>query len=163
MKISKSVFDTNFPEGCTARDLWKVCNDYGTVVDVFIPFKKSKAGKRFAFVRFIKVINLDRLVENLCTIWIGLHHLHANVARFHRPIKPSVSIPKEPNKGFSKDSFASVLKSGSQPTVKEFDTSEPALILDGSCIKEYDFSFSLMGKVKDVAAIPNLCSILSNE
>nr|GEW64906.1 uncharacterized protein [Tanacetum cinerariifolium] len=88
MKISKSIFIINFLEGCTARDLWKVCNDYGTVVDVFIPFKKSKP---------------------------------------------------------------------------EFDTSEPALILDDSCIKEYDFCFSIMGKVKDVAAIPNLYSILSNE
>nr|GFA74014.1 RNA-directed DNA polymerase, eukaryota, nucleotide-binding alpha-beta plait domain protein [Tanacetum cinerariifolium] len=39
---------------CTPKDLWKVCNDYGTVVDVFIPNKKSKAGKCFAFVRFIK-------------------------------------------------------------------------------------------------------------
>ncbi|GJR16633.1 RNA-directed DNA polymerase, eukaryota, nucleotide-binding alpha-beta plait domain protein [Tanacetum coccineum] len=163
MKISKSVFVTNFPDGCTARDLWKVCNDYGSVVDVFIPFKKSKAGKRFAFVRFIKVINLDRLIENLCTIWIGRYHLHANAARFNRPIKPSVSTPKEPFKGFSKDSFASVLKDGSQPPVKELDTSEPVLVLDDSCIKEYDFSFSLIGKVKDVAAIPNLYSVLSNE
>nr|GEX25480.1 hypothetical protein [Tanacetum cinerariifolium] len=34
---------------------FKVCNDYGTVVDVFIPNKKSKVGKRFAFVRFIKL------------------------------------------------------------------------------------------------------------
>nr|GEU40285.1 RNA-directed DNA polymerase, eukaryota [Tanacetum cinerariifolium] len=53
-KISKSVFVTNFPEDFTARDLWKVCSDYGTVVDVFIPFKRSKSGKRFAFDRFIK-------------------------------------------------------------------------------------------------------------
>ncbi|GJR30780.1 retrovirus-related pol polyprotein from transposon TNT 1-94 [Tanacetum coccineum] len=35
---------------------------YGTVVDVFIPDRKSKVGKRFAFVRFIKVDNVDRLV-----------------------------------------------------------------------------------------------------
>nr|GEX02832.1 RNA-directed DNA polymerase, eukaryota, nucleotide-binding alpha-beta plait domain protein [Tanacetum cinerariifolium] len=54
VKISKSVFVSNFLEGCTAKDLWKVCNDYGTVVDVIIPNKKSKVGKRFAFVRFIK-------------------------------------------------------------------------------------------------------------
>nr|GEY11655.1 RNA-directed DNA polymerase, eukaryota [Tanacetum cinerariifolium] len=53
-KISKSVFISIFPDDCTSRDLWKVCKDYGTVVDVFIPNKKSKAGKRFAFVRFIK-------------------------------------------------------------------------------------------------------------
>nr|GEU68935.1 copia protein [Tanacetum cinerariifolium] len=45
-KILKSVLISNFPDDCTNRDLWKVCNDYGTVVDVFIPNKKSKAGKR---------------------------------------------------------------------------------------------------------------------
>nr|GFB92350.1 RNA-directed DNA polymerase, eukaryota, nucleotide-binding alpha-beta plait domain protein [Tanacetum cinerariifolium] len=39
----------------------------------------SKAGKRFAFVRFIKVDNVDRLVGNLCMLWIGRMHLHANV------------------------------------------------------------------------------------
>nr|GEX90707.1 RNA-directed DNA polymerase, eukaryota [Tanacetum cinerariifolium] len=42
MRISKSDFVFNFPEGCIAKDLWKVCNDYGTVVDVFIPNNKSK-------------------------------------------------------------------------------------------------------------------------
>ncbi|GJR73258.1 hypothetical protein Tco_0085623 [Tanacetum coccineum] len=29
-KISKSVFVSNFPDGCNYRDIWKVCNDYGT-------------------------------------------------------------------------------------------------------------------------------------
>nr|GEW22622.1 RNA-directed DNA polymerase, eukaryota [Tanacetum cinerariifolium] len=44
-KISKSVFITNFPEDCTSKDIWKVCKDYGSVIDVFIPNKKTKAGK----------------------------------------------------------------------------------------------------------------------
>nr|GEW86079.1 RNA-directed DNA polymerase, eukaryota, reverse transcriptase zinc-binding domain protein [Tanacetum cinerariifolium] len=56
-KISKSVFISNFLDDCTSMDLWKVCNDYATLVDVFILNKKSKAGKRFAFFRFIKVLN----------------------------------------------------------------------------------------------------------
>ncbi|GKA15671.1 hypothetical protein Tco_0695418 [Tanacetum coccineum] len=43
------------------------------------------SGKRFAFVRFIKVGNVDHLVENLCTLWIGRAHLHANVGRYDRP------------------------------------------------------------------------------
>ncbi|GKA27181.1 RNA-directed DNA polymerase, eukaryota [Tanacetum coccineum] len=94
-QISNSVFVTNFPDHVLSRDLWKVCSDYGTVIDVYIPLKKSKAGKRFAFVRFIKVVNLDRLIENLCTIWIGRFRLHANVVRFHRGPKPSVWKPKE--------------------------------------------------------------------
>ncbi|GJR75137.1 RNA-directed DNA polymerase, eukaryota [Tanacetum coccineum] len=84
-KISKSVFITNFPDDCSSKDIWKVCKDYGTVIDVFIPNKKSKAGKRFAFVRFIRVLNFDRLIENLKTIWIGSFHLFANPVRFERP------------------------------------------------------------------------------
>ncbi|GJS19697.1 RNA-directed DNA polymerase, eukaryota [Tanacetum coccineum] len=80
---------TNFPDHVTARDLWKVCNNYGVVVDAFIRYKKSKAGKRFAFVRFIKVDNIDRLVTNLCTIWIRHFHLYANVHRFHKERKSS--------------------------------------------------------------------------
>nr|GEW21081.1 putative RNA-directed DNA polymerase, eukaryota, reverse transcriptase zinc-binding domain protein [Tanacetum cinerariifolium]GEW21165.1 putative RNA-directed DNA polymerase, eukaryota, reverse transcriptase zinc-binding domain protein [Tanacetum cinerariifolium] len=43
-KISHSVFATNFPDCVISRDLWKECSVYGTVVDVFIPTKKSKAG-----------------------------------------------------------------------------------------------------------------------
>nr|GEZ25408.1 RNA-directed DNA polymerase, eukaryota, nucleotide-binding alpha-beta plait domain protein [Tanacetum cinerariifolium] len=42
-RISHSIFVTNFPDNITYRDLWKACNLYGTVVDVFIPRKKSQA------------------------------------------------------------------------------------------------------------------------
>ncbi|GJZ55712.1 monodehydroascorbate reductase [Tanacetum coccineum] len=52
----------NLSSRVTAPDLWKVCNDYGVVVYAFIPYKKSKACKRFAFVWLIKVDNIDRLV-----------------------------------------------------------------------------------------------------
>ncbi|GJV31759.1 RNA-directed DNA polymerase, eukaryota [Tanacetum coccineum] len=41
---TQSIFVTNFVEHVTARDLWKVCNGYGVVVDAFILYKKSKAG-----------------------------------------------------------------------------------------------------------------------
>ncbi|GJU10052.1 RNA-directed DNA polymerase, eukaryota [Tanacetum coccineum] len=69
VRISKSVFVSHFPEGCTAKDLWMVCNDYGTVVDVFIPTKKSNVGKRFAFVRFIKRF-LKSEVVYLGGLWV---------------------------------------------------------------------------------------------
>ncbi|GKD44031.1 RNA-directed DNA polymerase, eukaryota, nucleotide-binding alpha-beta plait domain protein [Tanacetum coccineum] len=68
IRISKSVFVTNFPDAYGSRDLWKLCETYGKVVDVFIPNRLSKAGKRFAFVRFIKVDDIDRLLSNLCTL-----------------------------------------------------------------------------------------------
>nr|GEV89176.1 hypothetical protein [Tanacetum cinerariifolium] len=88
-RISKSVFVTNFPNQFSARDLWNVCNAYGKVVDVYIPLKKSKAGKKFAFVCFLKVDNLDRLADNLCTIWIGRLRLHANPVRYQRETRAS--------------------------------------------------------------------------
>nr|GEV48402.1 putative retrotransposon Ty1-copia subclass protein [Tanacetum cinerariifolium] len=60
----------------TARDLWKVCSDYGTVVDVFIPFKRYKSGKRFAFVRFIKLIQATNSFENdERIVWISIEGL----------------------------------------------------------------------------------------
>nr|GEY78712.1 RNA-directed DNA polymerase, eukaryota, nucleotide-binding alpha-beta plait domain protein [Tanacetum cinerariifolium] len=80
------------------------------VVDIYIPLKKSKAGKKFAFVRFLKVDNLDRLIDNLCTIWIGRFHLHANQVRFQRATRSSSVKSTNANVGSAKNSFASVLK-----------------------------------------------------
>nr|GFA43589.1 hypothetical protein CTI12_AA308650 [Tanacetum cinerariifolium] len=90
-RISKSVFVTNFPDNFGSRDLWVLCEAYGKVVDVFIPNRKSKAGKRFAFIRFIRVVDMDRLIGNMCTLWVGRFHLHANVVRYESRIKSSTS------------------------------------------------------------------------
>ncbi|GJZ78736.1 RNA-directed DNA polymerase, eukaryota [Tanacetum coccineum] len=180
VRISKSVFVSNFPEGCTAKDLWKVCNDYGTVVDVFIPTKKSKVGKRFAFVRFIKVINLDRLIENLNTIWIGRFHLFANPARFERPKKPNLSshnnvaaAPSYPRgvdqaKGqFQTGSYVNVVNGSSPAAVNGVwntpVSASPAMVLDDSCVVSRDLGNYVMGEVKQFSSINTLHVILSNE
>ncbi|GKA19100.1 RNA-directed DNA polymerase, eukaryota [Tanacetum coccineum] len=113
-KISKSVFVMNFLDHFSSRDLWNVCTAYGNVIDVYIPLKKSKAGKKFAFVHFLKVENLDRLIGNLCTIWIGRLCLHANPVRFQREIRASTVQATKKNEGFVSNSFASVLKSANE-------------------------------------------------
>lgn len=173
-QISKTVFVTNFPDHIRARDLWGLCKFYRSVVDVYIPLKKSKAGKRFAFIRFIKVNNLERLIENLCTIWIDSFHLYANKVRFNRESiqKRSFnnsnmnqangrgSFPKTMPAGNSNGSFASVLKAGVHTNLI---TSTPTLVLDDSCLMDRDFGNSLMCQVKEVTAIPNLQIILSEE
>ncbi|GKD11676.1 nucleotide-binding alpha-beta plait domain-containing protein [Tanacetum coccineum] len=102
MKISMSVFVANFPEQTSAKDLWNACKQYGHVVDAFIPNKRSKAGKRFGFVRFIKVFHVELLVGNLCTVWIGTHIIHANATRFHRP-KGSINRRQSNLKGEIRD------------------------------------------------------------
>ncbi|GJY24956.1 nucleotide-binding alpha-beta plait domain-containing protein, partial [Tanacetum coccineum] len=63
-KISTSIFVTNFPESFTAKDLFHSCKVYGHVVDSFIPLKRSREGKRFGFVRFINVFNVERAPAN---------------------------------------------------------------------------------------------------
>nr|GEX33138.1 hypothetical protein [Tanacetum cinerariifolium] len=44
-KISSSIFVTNFPDNFSAKELWKACNQYVSVVDAFIPNRRSIAGK----------------------------------------------------------------------------------------------------------------------
>ncbi|GJW34929.1 RNA-directed DNA polymerase, eukaryota [Tanacetum coccineum] len=62
----------------------------------------------------------------------------------------------------SNNSFVYVLKRGSQSHVTP-EITKPALVLDDTCIKEFDFGMSLMGRAKDVSAIPNLPCIISKE
>ncbi|GKD66763.1 RNA-directed DNA polymerase, eukaryota, nucleotide-binding alpha-beta plait domain protein [Tanacetum coccineum] len=177
-KISHSIFVTNFPDSVNSRDLWNKCSVYGTVVDVFIPAKLSKAGKRFSFVRFINVFNLDHLVENLCSLWIGRHHLFANHVRFDRPPKPLVTKADFPplngahkphglgNNQFGSqkvNGFAGSFVSAINGVANPFISPSPALVLDDGCIIERDFSKCAMGRVKDLNSIPNLQVILTDE
>ncbi|GJW26521.1 RNA-directed DNA polymerase, eukaryota [Tanacetum coccineum] len=183
-RISTSIYVTNFPISSTAKDLFHYCKQYGHVVDSFIPAKKSKDGKRFGFVKFINVFDVDRLVGNLCTVWIGSHRLHANVARFSRPVAKDsknngptaekVKLPFAVSKAQSMDSvktskhkqsngfscsFANVVNGVTGPQL----SSSPAIVLDDSCITCRDYSKHVMGKVKDVNSIPNLSTLLYDE
>ncbi|PWA74180.1 hypothetical protein CTI12_AA253200 [Artemisia annua] len=177
-KISTSIFVTNFPEGCSAKELFIACKQYGHVVDAFIPFKRSKAGKRFGFVRFINVFNEERLVNNLCTVWIDRFKLQANIAKFHRSpangnnyhAKKDVGTAKSNSYVSKKDSgnsgvgntYAHVLKGISQNGIKDNEPT-PAIVLDDDCLNSKDMSLSLLGRVKEFASLSNLKSALINE
>ncbi|GJT69110.1 RNA-directed DNA polymerase, eukaryota [Tanacetum coccineum] len=139
-------------------------NPSAKVVDVYIPLKRSKTGKKFAFVRFLKVDNMERLIENLCTIWIGRFHLHANPVRFQRESMASFVQPSKVkiNTGPVKNSFASVLKSNDHKGSPSSDSS-PAIVMDDSCIVDNDLSCSLMGKIKDINALSNIYVIFADE
>ncbi|GJW40974.1 RNA-directed DNA polymerase, eukaryota [Tanacetum coccineum] len=175
-KISTSIFITNFLDSFSAKDLFHSCKKYGHVVDSFIPTKRTKDGKRFGFVRFINVFNVERLVNNLCTIWVGRSKFHANVARFKREyMKGSVNVDKTKNEsnkrkfdGSHKNventvigkSFVSVVKTSRMPIDKE---SPPAIVLEDDCLNAKDLTLSLMGRVKEMASLVNLKKALCNE
>ncbi|GJR43923.1 DIE2/ALG10 family protein [Tanacetum coccineum] len=176
MKISTSVFVTNFPVQVGAKELWHACKQYGQVVDVFIPNRKSKLGKRFGFVRFIKVFDAERLANNLCTVWIGSHRLHANIARFQRPTGQNTSkysgnsVDKRKNtakvsinhgRNIKPNSFVHAVK-GSNPGIT-INNETPTMVLDDDCVNQEDYSHCLNGKIKDFEALTNLKTILGNE
>ncbi|GJU52083.1 RNA-directed DNA polymerase, eukaryota, reverse transcriptase zinc-binding domain protein [Tanacetum coccineum] len=175
-KISTSVFVTNFPDQYGAKDLWNSCKVYGHVVDAYIPNRKSNVGKRFGFVRFIKVSDVERLVNNICTVWVGRYKLHANVARFQRePLNKHnthdmVSGVNRGNVGVgnnvkgakgASNSYAHVVKGIQIP--KGDSDNNPSLVLDDLCLNQTDYSLCLMAKVKDFASLSNLKVVLVNE
>ncbi|GJU59203.1 RNA-directed DNA polymerase, eukaryota [Tanacetum coccineum] len=159
-KVSKSVYVSNFPDDCSSKDLWKACNSYGNVVDVFIPNKKSKSGKRFAFVRFIKVNHLDRLIENLNTIWIGRLHLFANPVRYERPnanptqkgfMRSNDAAPgfRQPKSQVKVGSFANVVIGNRPLSLIHL----PALVLI-SCVVDPDFVAKETYSLVDIEGVP---------
>ncbi|GKE76825.1 nucleotide-binding alpha-beta plait domain-containing protein [Tanacetum coccineum] len=174
-KISTSVFVTNFPDRYGAKDLLNTCKIYGHVVDAYIPDRRSKAGKRFGFVRFINVFDVEHLVKNLCTMWVGNFKIHANVARFQRESVNNIYQAHDNgtnvvNGGDSKSgdgfngtikSYAHVLK---RPQVqKEVIDDVPTMVLDETCLNKEEYSLCLLGKVKEFASLTNLKVVLAKE
>ncbi|GKE11354.1 hypothetical protein Tco_1414905, partial [Tanacetum coccineum] len=105
----------------------------------------SKAGKRFAFVRFIKVDNVERLVGNLCTLWIGRKHLQANVARFDRNSIPSKRVPHKFNHvAPTPTSFVSAVKGVSSGTLLELARTQSEYVAPHS-IKNVRQWFPIIG------------------
>nr|GEZ43549.1 nucleotide-binding alpha-beta plait domain-containing protein [Tanacetum cinerariifolium] len=162
-RISTSIFVTNFPYLFSAKELFHSCKQYGHVVNTFIPSKRSKAEKRFGFVRFINVFNVERLVNNLCTIWVDRFKFHANIARFHRaPLngnkfqeKKDVGINRSGTNVPSKDvgvtgtgkSYVHVVKGYNMSRTMECD-SILAIVLDDDCLYSKDLSKSLLVLLK---------------
>ncbi|GKF17571.1 nucleotide-binding alpha-beta plait domain-containing protein, partial [Tanacetum coccineum] len=148
-RISTSIYVSNFPESFSAKDLFHSCKQYGHVVDTFIPSKRSKDGKRFGFVRFINVFNVERLVSNLCTIWVDRSKFYANIARFHRAPLNKNKVPMEKKFGSnmninnvrekegvttgSSKSYVHAVKVKNMFGALECD-SMPSIVLDDECL-----------------------------
>ncbi|GJV15365.1 RNA-directed DNA polymerase, eukaryota [Tanacetum coccineum] len=106
-----------------------------------------------------EVTNVERLVGNLCTLWIGRMHLHANVVRFERTPFQQSQPPPPTRPGKIAPSFVSAVK-GILPTPV---LSPPAMVLDDSCMVTTDLRNYVMGEVKLFSSVNNLRVILSAE
>ncbi|GKB49781.1 nucleotide-binding alpha-beta plait domain-containing protein, partial [Tanacetum coccineum] len=138
----------------------------------------SKDGKRFGFVRFINVFNMEILVSNLSTIWVDRFKFHANIARFHRAPLNNNKVPTEKKFGSNRNinnvhakegvvtglskSYAHAVKVKNMFGALECD-SMPSIVLDDECLISKDLSKALLGRVKEFASLPNLKIVLKNE
>ncbi|KAJ9556366.1 hypothetical protein OSB04_010980 [Centaurea solstitialis] len=103
-----TFFFSNFPEGESESSMWKTFACQGVVVDLYIAKKRSRWGKRFGFVRFIKVVDWKRLEVDLNNIWVGTYRIRANLARFNRKrnkirdgvVKEGPLVPRECGTGY---------------------------------------------------------------
>ncbi|GKC02517.1 RNA-directed DNA polymerase, eukaryota, reverse transcriptase zinc-binding domain protein [Tanacetum coccineum] len=142
-KISTSVFITNFPESCSAKDLFQSCKQYGHIVDTFIPTKRSKTGKRYHRTP----LNETNVKSNKPGD-IKSNSIH--VAK------------KDTGANGVGNSYVHVVKGQMKSGIKEGDLS-PALVLSDECLQSKDLSKSLFGRVKQFASLANLRTVVSNE
>ncbi|MCH79581.1 hypothetical protein A2U01_0000333 [Trifolium medium] len=97
-KVATSFYVSNFPDDLNMGDLWKIFARFGSLGDVYIPNKVDKWGKRFAFVKFKGVKDVDALSERLEDVWSGKFKLRVNKARFDRNDQTSRVAPPVENR-----------------------------------------------------------------
>ncbi|GKA86101.1 RNA-directed DNA polymerase, eukaryota [Tanacetum coccineum] len=183
-KVATSFFVTNIPDSLDAKGLWNACTPYGRLVDAFVANKRSKAGKRFGFIRYMGVTDPSSFVRSLSNSWVGNFHLYVSVARFQRPnpSKPNTNqFPRTshpiPNPNFSKpnpnpnnsdqQSFASIVHGNpypKPPNANNLQVTTCAVTLDDKdLIGVDDTSRVLLAKLKDLDSASNMYVICKNE
>ncbi|WJX76190.1 hypothetical protein P8452_59633 [Trifolium repens] len=93
--ITTSFFFTNLLEDTSTADLWKLFLKFGRVREVYIPKKLDKRGRRFGFVKYMEVAEMETLEESLREVWIGSFKLQINRSRFGR--NESKVVPSQDN------------------------------------------------------------------
>nr|GEY47068.1 RNA-directed DNA polymerase, eukaryota, reverse transcriptase zinc-binding domain protein [Tanacetum cinerariifolium] len=122
---------------------------------------RSKDGKRFGFVRFINVFNVERLVSDLCTILVHQSKFHANITRFHKAPLNNNKVLTEQKFGYNRNinnarakegvttgsskSYVHAVKVKNMFGALECD-SKPSIVLDDECLISKDLSKALLGR-----------------
>jgi hypothetical protein len=79
-----TYFFSDFPVSFGAKAMFNAFTYYGDIVEVVIPAKRDKGGRRFGFARFDRVRDVRQLEKELDTILIGRDKISVNLSRFHR-------------------------------------------------------------------------------
>ncbi|CAK8530449.1 unnamed protein product [Lathyrus sativus] len=77
-----SFFFTEFPDGFEAKEMFDIFKEYGRVLEVVIPPKRDKRGKRYKFVRLKNVDDEKLMAIKLDSVMIKGRKLYTNVPKF---------------------------------------------------------------------------------
>ncbi|GJW24011.1 hypothetical protein Tco_0037822, partial [Tanacetum coccineum] len=119
------------------------------------------------------VKNLDNLVGNLNTIWIGKFRLRFNIARFQRGAKSEGVTDKRqtqyakvniPNTNTFSRSFTAAISNDllSKQVVKDMEA-KVVMVINEECLTDKKFDLTLVAKLKTFETMPNLCVICNDE
>ncbi|PNX61493.1 hypothetical protein L195_g052481, partial [Trifolium pratense] len=79
-----TYFFSEFPDSFDTKAMMKIFQHYGGIVEVVIPAKSDKGGRRFGFARFDQVNDVRRFGIELDNIIIGRDKIFVNPPHFHR-------------------------------------------------------------------------------
>ncbi|GKV48046.1 hypothetical protein SLEP1_g54881 [Rubroshorea leprosula] len=85
--LAVPFFFTNFPGDWDYEQMWRTFRGYGRVIDIHVPARTDRYGRRFGFVRYLDVQNVHMLERELDQIKVGGIKIHVNQPRFDRKAK----------------------------------------------------------------------------
>nr|GEX93151.1 RNA-directed DNA polymerase, eukaryota, nucleotide-binding alpha-beta plait domain protein [Tanacetum cinerariifolium] len=142
-----------------------------------------KRGKRFGFIRFLRIKDSHDFARSLSNVWIGSFHLYVLVAHFPRgnasasqptniiPFKYDNTKPKlNPNSSYreapsNKPTFAVVIHNKPKPTETTYSpvTERTITLNNNDLINIEDSSTVLLLKLNELESMSNMYAICKNE
>ncbi|KAL4569955.1 hypothetical protein LXL04_025604 [Taraxacum kok-saghyz] len=163
-----SFFVNNIPGDANRMELWRLCQNLGNLVDVYIAGKRDVSGSFFAFVRFKNIQEPYAIVKALNNTEYRGRKMAANCAKASKLTKPATDIPTTTGGDLRKKQGGLVYRPvqtlaresrsyadaamGIQP-----QTSTPPLLLKNITeIQSWTSSFTLIGEAKNYDDIAEL-------
>ncbi|GAB2274971.1 hypothetical protein Dimus_009739 [Dionaea muscipula] len=88
-----TLFIDDLPDSMDPKGLHKMCSKFGVVRDVFIPSKRSKAGRRFGFVRFDCEVAANIAIQATNGLWVHDKEFKVKNADFARKVGARLHAP----------------------------------------------------------------------
>ncbi|WJX63961.1 hypothetical protein P8452_48790 [Trifolium repens] len=82
-----TCYVNNLPEDIGEKEVERMFERWGKVVDVYIAKKRNKSGRFFGFVRFVGINDEKWLEGQFKDVWFGSYKAWVNISRFARPYR----------------------------------------------------------------------------